>query len=496
MNKPIRTVSVFCLLLFLALMINATYLQYWKAGALNDDPRNRRVLVASYSQERGAILVGRNPVAESVESDDQYKFQRTYPRPLEYAPITGYFSYFSSTGIEQTQNDVLSGQDDRLFVTNLVDLLSNNPAKGGNVVLTINPRAQDAAFDGLKALGPDVQGAVVALQPTTGRVLAMVSLPTFDPNRLASHDLSAVSKASDQLNDDPTEPLLNRAIQTRLPPGSTFKVVTAAAAIDKGLYDASSQVPGGDTYQLPLTQGPTGLIDNEGRYCGPNGTKIAFTLAMENSCNTSFAQIAEKVGADDMLKTAEGFGFNHHYFDDLTPQATSVFPDELDDAQLGQTGFGQFDVSATPLQMAMVAAGIANDGEVMNPYLVDEEQSADLEVLHKTDPTEAEFSPAISSGAADEVTKLMVSTVDNGTAYPAAIPGINVAGKTGTAQTGQTDKSPYAWFISFAPAENPQVAVAVMIQNIDIPRDEVAGGQLGGPIAKAVMQAVIKPGTE
>ncbi|WP_028637903.1 peptidoglycan D,D-transpeptidase FtsI family protein [Nocardioides sp. URHA0032] len=490
MNKPIRTISIFCLLLFLALMVNATYLQYWKAGKLNDDPRNRRVLVASYSRERGAIQVGRSAVAQSKPSDDEYKFQRSYPKPLEYAPITGWFSYYSSTGIERTQNDVLSGDDSRLFVTKLVDLLSNNPPKGGNVLLTVDPKAQDAAYNGLKGLGPNVQGAVVALEPNTGKVLAMVSLPTYDPNKLASHDLTQVTQQFKTLNADPTQPLLNRAIQTRLPPGSTFKVVTAAAAIDKGLYTAEDSVPGGVTYQLPLTHGPTGLIDNEGRSCGANGSKIPFTQAMEQSCNTSFAQIAGQVGADDMAKTAEGFGFNSHYFDDLTPQAESVFPTDIDEAQLGQTGFGQFDVSATPLQMAMVAAGLANGGTVMRPYLVDEELSADLDVLDKTDPQE--LSKAVSSTTASEVTKLMVSTVQNGTASPAAIPGIDVAGKTGTAQTGQTDKSPYAWFISFAPAENPQVAVAVMIQNADIPRDEIAGGLLGGPIAKAVMEAVIK----
>ncbi|GAA1778839.1 penicillin-binding transpeptidase domain-containing protein [Nocardioides hankookensis] len=490
MNKPIRTVSIFCLLLFLALMINATYLQYWKAGALNDDSRNRRVQVAAYSQERGAILVGRNPVAESVPSDDEYKFQRTYPKPFQYAPITGYFSYFGATGIERSRNSVLSGDDSRLFVNNFVDLISGNPPQGGNVALTINPAAQQAAFDGLQGLGSDVQGSVVAIEPSTGKILAMVSLPTYDPNKLASHDLGSVTQKSKELNDDPTEPLLNRAIQTRLPPGSTFKVVTAAAAIEKGLYDADSDVPGGVTYQLPLTSGPTGEIDNEGRSCGANGSKIPFRQAMEQSCNTSFAQIAGEVGAEDMAKTADAFGFNQHYFDDLSPQALSVFPEDIDKAQLGQTGFGQFDVSATPLQMAMVSAGIANDGVVMKPYLVDEEQSADLNVLSKTDPEE--FSQAVSSTTANEVKKLMVSTVEDGTASPAAIPGISVAGKTGTAQTGETDRSPYAWFISFAPAENPEVAVAVMIQNADIPRDEIAGGLLGGPIAKAVMEAVIR----
>lgn len=490
MNKPIRTVSAFCLLLFLALLVNVTYLQYWKADSLDDDPRNRRAVVASYSRDRGAILVGNKPVAESVPSDDEYQYQRTYPRPMMYAPLTGWFSYYSQTGIERTENDVLSGEDSRLFVTKLVDLLSNDPQKGGNVLLTVDPEAQQAAYDGLKAVAPGVKGSVVALEPSTGKVLAMVSLPTYDPNKLASHDLAEVRKTFERLDDDPQEPLLNRAIQTRLPPGSTFKVVTAAAAIEKGLYDASDSVPGGVTYQLPLTQGPTGEIDNEGRSCGANGTRIPFTQAMAQSCNTSFAQIAGEVGAEDMLTTADGFGFNSHYFDDLTPQAESVFPDELDKAQLGQTGIGQFEVSATPLQMAMVAAGLANGGTVMTPYLVDEEQSADLDVIDKAEPTE--LSQAVSSATASEVTKLMVSTVDEGTASPAAIDGIKVAGKTGTAQSGQSERSPYAWFISFAPADNPQVAVAVMIQNADIPRSEIAGGQLGGPIAKAVMEAVIK----
>jgi penicillin-binding protein A len=490
MNKPIRTISIFCLLLFLALMINATYVMYWKAGALNDDARNRRVIQAAYSQERGAILVGRTPVAQSVPSDDEYLYQRTYPKPFMYAPITGYFSYFGATGVEQTQNGILSGDDPRLFVTNTVDLLSSKPPKGGNVTLTIDPAAQQAAYDGLAGLGADTQGGVVALEPNTGKILAMASLPTYDPNQLASHDLGAVAQKSKQLNADPAEPLLNRGSQVRLPPGSTFKVVTAAAAIEKGLYDADSEVPGGVTYQLPLTQGPTGEIDNEGRDCGANGTKIPFAQAMENSCNTTFAQLAGEVGAEDMTKTAEGFGFNQQYFTDILPQATSAFPTDIDDAQLGQTGFGQFDVSATPLQMAMVAAGLGNGGTVMKPYLVDEQQSADLDVLHKTDPEE--LSQAVSAETAGEVTELMVSTVANGTASPAAIPGIDVAGKTGTAQTGQSDRSPYAWFISYAPAENPVVAVAVMIQNADIPRSEVAGGLLGGPIAKAVMEAVIR----
>jgi peptidoglycan glycosyltransferase len=488
-NKPIRTISIFCLLLFLALMINATYLQYYQASSLDKDPRNRRVIVEAYSRERGAILVGRTPVAESKPSDDQYKFQRTYAQPFKYAPITGFFSYYSQTGIEQSQNAVLSGDDPDLFVTKLVDLLSNEPSKGGSVQLTINAKAQDAAYAGLTALPGDVEGAVVALEPRTGKILAMVSTPTFDPNKLASHDLGSVSDTYNRLNEDDSEPLVNRAIQTTLPPGSTFKLVTAAAAIESGSYTAADQVPGGPTYQLPLTgNSPSGQIDNEGRDCGTD--RIPFTQAMANSCNTTFAALAVEVGAEAMAKQAEAFGFNSSYLEDLHPQAVSKFPTDMNAPQTGQSGIGQFDVRASPLQMAMVAAGIANEGTVMRPYVVDEVQSPDYDVIHKTNPEE--LSQAVSPTTASELTKLMVYTVDHGTASYAAINGVQVAGKTGTAQSGIEDVPPYAWFVSFAPADDPQVAVAVIIQKAGFPRDEIAGGVFGGPIAKAIMEAVIQ----
>ena len=251
MNKPIRVVSVFCLVLFMALLVNATYLMYVRADDLGKDPRNRRIITATFSRERGAILVGKDAIARSVPSDDKYKFQRTYSEPFKYAPITGYFSWYSQTGVERSQNSVLAGDDSRLFVTRLVDLLSNTDPKGGNVQLTVNAAAQDAAWDGLEALPGDAQGAVVALEPTTGRILAMASTPTFDPNGFASHDFGAVDDLGERLNADEREPLINRAIGTTLPPGSTFKLVTAAAAIESGNYDADSMVPGGFRFQLP-----------------------------------------------------------------------------------------------------------------------------------------------------------------------------------------------------------------------------------------------------
>ncbi|MEJ7833572.1 MAG: penicillin-binding protein 2 [Nocardioides sp.] len=490
MNKPIRTISMFCTLLFVALMVNATYLQFWRADSLDDDPRNRRVIEASYSRERGAILVGRSPIAESLPVDDEYEFQRTYEKPFVYAPITGFFSFYTQTGLEQTQNEVLSGDDPRLFVTKLVDLLSNEANKGGTVQLTIDPEAQQAAYDGLlDRIGPEGEGSVVAIEPSTGKILAMVSLPSYDPNSLASHDLTAVSDTYDRLLADESDPLVNRGIAKTLPPGSTFKLVTAAAAIESGQYDASSDVPAGATYQLPLTSGDTGLIDNDGR-TACDGDRIPFTLAMANSCNTTFARLAVEVGAEAMLKQAEGFGFNQDYLEDLRPQAESVFPLDANEPETGQTGIGQFEVRATPLQMAMVAAGIANAGVVKRPYLVDEVQSAEYDVLEKTD--DSDLSQAVSSATADDLTELLVETVENGTASPARIPGVTVAGKTGTAQSGVDDIPPYAWFVSFAPAEDADVAVAVVIEEADVPRGEIAGGLLGGPIAKAVMQAVLQ----
>jgi penicillin-binding protein A len=475
MNKPIRTVAIFCLLLFLALALNATYLQYYHANALNDRVGNGRVATATFSRDRGAILVGGQPIAQSVDSNDQYKYQRVYTKPFMYAPITGWYTFGNETGIERQDNDFLSGEDDRLFVNRLVDLVNGNASKGGNVVLTINP---------------------AALDPGTGKILAMVSLPTYNPNKLATHDFKAASAYATRMSKAPGDPLLNRAVQTRLAPGSTFKIVTASAAIQSGSYTSASLVPGGPSYRLPQS---TNVVHNEIPNCGSG--KIPFVQAMENSCNTSFAPLAVAVGASAMHSTAEGFGFNQTYLQDLPGQVVSEYPSGLDAPQTALSGFGQGSVTATPLQMAMVAAGIGNHGVVMRPYLTDELQSPSQEPL--VPGHSEELSQAISRTTASEVTKLMVAVVQHGTATPAAIPGVVVAGKTGTAQSGLTNPDgsevpPYAWFTSFAPASTTpdgpaaKVAVAVMIQHVDRPTDEIAGGTLGGPIARAVMEAVLR----
>ncbi|MGL5826566.1 MAG: peptidoglycan D,D-transpeptidase FtsI family protein [Nocardioides sp.] len=486
MNKPIRTMATFCLALFLALLVNATYLQYVQADDLNRNALNRRVAIAAFSRDRGAILVARDPIAESVPSNDKFEFQRTYPAPLKYAHLTGYFSYFSQTGIEQAQNEVLSGDDSRLFVTRLVDLVQNSAPQGGRVQLTINPAAQEAAFSGLRALGDNVKGAVVALEPSTGRVLAMVSSPTFDPNRLASHDIGEVTRSYNELNEADSKPLLNRGIQTALPPGSTFKLVTAAAAIESGKYNLDSMVPGGRKFDLP--QSTVSIPNHDGRDCG--GAKITLTQALMVSCNVAFLSLADQLGPDVMRRQAEAFGFNESYLDDLPAEGVSRYPGNLNPPETAMSGIGQSEVAATPLQMAMVVSAIANGGKVTRPYLVEEVQSPDYKTLDKTKPEV--LGQAVSAATADQLTEMMIQTVNSGTGTAAKIPGYAVAGKTGTAQSSK-NRPPYAWFVSFAPADDPMVALAVLVESSSFPRDEIAGGRLGAPIAKAVMEAMIGP---
>jgi penicillin-binding protein A len=485
-NKPIRTMSIFCLLLFAALLLNSTYLQYVDAGHLDSRADNKRVRDAEFSRKRGAIVAGGDSIAESVKTGDQYKYQRVYKQGRKYAQLTGYYSYvYGRSGVESSQNDVLSGSDPRLFVNRVVDLLGNAQPKGGSVSLTIDPKAQTAAYDGLKALGRDLQGAVVAIDPSTGKLLALVSSPTYDPNQLASHDFTAAQKAYTRLNASKRNPLLDRAISETYPPGSTFKLVTAAAALSSGQYTPQTKVAGGTSLDLPQTT--VNLPNEPGLDCGT--TTITLTQALENSCNTAFGSIGLKLGDAAIRAQAEKFGFDQTYLQDLNGQVKSRFPANPDEPQTALSAIGQYDVASTPLQMAMVVAGIANGGTVMRPYVVDEVRAPDLSVLDKTTP-EAFRSNAVSASVARDLTQMMIEVVDNGTGRTAQIPNVKVAGKTGTAQRG-TNQAPYAWFVSFAPADDPKVAVAVFIDDPSVPRGEISGSGLAAPIAKKVMEAVI-----
>ncbi len=496
MNKPIRTLSIFVGILFMALLLNVTHLMYWQApglSSLSEHPDNRRVRDDQFSRERGAILVRGRAIAESVPSDDEYKFQRVYPQGPMYAHITGFFSRdYGLTGIEASQDAVLAGSDSRMFYNRVTDLFGDSEPKGGNITLTINPRAQRAAYDGLRALGRNIKGAVVALEPATGKVLALVSSPTYNPNRLATHDFASVGDARANLGDGADSPLQNRAIEEILPPGSTYKVVTAASALAEGGFNADSRVPGTPTLDLPQTS--TDLTNLNGASCG--GDRVTMTQALQVSCNVSFGWLGLELGPEKLRETSRSFGFEQRYFtdldDSLTRQAISEFQQgdtAPDEPQTAFSAIGQSNVRATPMQMAMVAAGVANNGVVRKPYLVDEVQGPDLAVLDKTEPED--LGTAMSPGDAAQLRDMMTAVVDTGTGTPAQIPGIAVAGKTGTAQSAP-DRPPYAWFISFAPSDNPQVAVAVLVQDAGVARDQISGGGLAAPIAKAVMEAVVQ----
>ena len=488
MNRPIRNIAVACLVLFLALIINANYVQFVEADSLNSKNGNRRVINEEFSRDRGSILVDGKPVAESVKSRDEYRFQRKYPDGELYAPMTGYFSYiFGRSAVESTQNDVLSGSDDRLFVNRVVDLVSNKQPKGGSVELTIDPLAQKAASEGLERLGDKTKGAVAAIDPRTGAVLAMVTQPSYDPNQLASHDFDKVQAAWKQLTGDADQPMTNRSTESTLPPGSTFKLITAAAALENGVVnDVDDKVKAGSTLKFP-GYGYT-LPNENGGNCG--GNEITFERALNVSCNVAFGGLALEIGQDKLAAQAAKFGFGTDPISGLaaSPSRFTTPDTTLEPPQLGQSGIGQYDVAATPLQMAMVAAGIANDGNVMKPYVIDTVRAPNLRVLDKTQPER--LSEAVSSTTARKLREMMVSTVTQGTATSAQIPGVEVGAKTGTAQS-TPDRPPYAWFVSYAKDGDKEVAVAVLVESSDTARDEIAGGRLAGPIAKSVMQAVL-----
>lgn len=484
MNGPLRRVSTVVALLFAALFISTTLIQVIFAPSINARPDNRRTLLDNYSRQRGAILVGDQPVAVSQPTpNEEIKYLRSYPQPLPYSHVTGYFSYTygAGGGLEGAADDLLSGSSSQFFYTRVTDLLTGKQPVGATVQATINPKAQDAAD---KALG-NQRGAVVALDPKTGAILAMISHPQYDPNRLSSHDQASVVKAWNELNADPTQPLVNRAIAGNLyPPGSVFKIVTAAAALENGKVDTTTQVPAPGVMELPQTT--AGLPNYDRQPCGPNN-QTTLQHALEISCNTAMGYLGMQVGAQALADQAAKFGFGTT-MRIPTRVEPSRFPTGINQAQTAQSAIGQYDVRVTPMQVAMVSAGIANGGVVMRPYLINQVLSADLQTIDRTSPER--LGTAVSSQTAATLTQMLVGVVDQGTGTPAKINGVQVAGKTGTAEQGN-GKPPHAWFTAFAPANDPKVAVAVVVEDGGNAGNEAAGGRLAGPIAKAVMEAVL-----
>ena len=491
MNTSLRRVAVTIMALIVLLLANATMTQVFTADGLRADPRNQRVLLDEYSRLRGEITAGGQLLAYSVATDGRFRFLRVYPNPLTYAPVTGFYSLgYSSTGLERAEDTILNGSDERLFGRRLADFFTGRDPRGGNVDTTIRPPVQQAAWDAM-ASGCDgpCKGAVVALEPSTGKILAMVSAPSYDPNQLATHDLDAQTEAWERLRDNSGSPLLNRAIAETYPPGSTFKVITTAAALEAGATPDTQLTA---APRIPLPDSTATLENFGGAPCGPAPT-ASLREAFAKSCNTAFVQLGIDTGTDKLKATAQAFGLDSPPPAIPLQVADSTTGPIVDKAALGMSSIGQRDVALTPLQIAMVAATIANGGVAMRPYLVDSLKGPDLSTISTTEPSEERR--AVSPQVATTLTDLMVAA-EQVTQQKGAIAGVQIASKTGTAEHGTDPRNtpPHAWYIAFAPASDPKVAVAVLVEDGG-DRLSATGGALAAPIGRATIAAALREGS-
>jgi peptidoglycan glycosyltransferase len=494
MNAPLRRVGLVMMILFALLFANLNWVQVYKADAYRTDEEHNRVRVQQqeYERERGQIIVDGKTVANNIETNDTLKYLRNYPAKDLYAHVVGYRPVnLAATDIERMENQFLAGTADAFAADRLLEMFTGKNSPGGNVVLSLSRQVQEKASSELLNNATGTQrGAVVALDPATGAVLGLVSTPSFDPNPLASHDAEKAQDAFDELDKDPSKPLLNRAVSETFPPGSTFKVIMSAAALQAGL-SPDTTLTGGASYTAPTAGQP--IRNSPGVSC-PD--QITLKNALRVSCNTAFARLGvERVRADRLKETAQAFGFE-------TPPAIDRDDDNVmrtvasrtgdirnpdgneDPAALAQSSIGQNEVRMTPLQGAMIAAAIANDGVQMRPYLIDTMQGPDLTLVDRADVEE--LRRPVPPDVAARLREMMESVVDGGTGTAAQIDGFDVGGKTGTAQDG--DRPDHGWFIGYAMRSGkPVVAVAVLLQNAGS-----GGSREATRIAGEVMRAAIK----
>ncbi|RZU50961.1 peptidoglycan glycosyltransferase [Krasilnikovia cinnamomea] len=493
MNAPLRKAGVVILVLFGLLFVNLNYVQAYKADAYRTSDYNGRVQVAEYQRARGVIQADGQPLAQSKPTDGTLKYLRSYPsKQVEaWAPVVGYKPVNgAATGIERSENEFLAGTSDTLFADRISDMFTGDKTGGGNVVLSLKTKAQAVAYRELvnneRGVG---KGAAIAIDPRTGAIQAMVTMPSFDPNPLASHDKKVAAAAYEKLIKDKDQPLLNRGLNETLPPGSTFKTIISAAALQNG-YDVDSVLPAGQEYR----NGGAIIRNAEDEVCP--GARTTLKDALTTSCNTAFAQLGVKLGADTVKRTAQAFGFEQ---EDLTvgnledgglPVAASRTgaiqnPDgSTDVGALAQSSLGQRDVRMTTLQGALIAATVANDGKQMRPYLVQQLVSPGLRPLYTANPKT--LRTPINSDVAGKLKDMMVSVVENGTGKRARIGGMEVGGKTGTAQNAE-GANPHGWFIGFAfnSKGEPVSAACVMLENVPGGHASAEAARITGLIMKA-----------
>jgi penicillin-binding protein A len=499
-GKQIRNLGLFLIAIYTALFVQLNRWTVFDAQELQDKPENTREIERDFSAPRGSITTADGVlIADSEPSNDRFELQRVYPAGDTYAHITGYYGFgVGSAGLEKEYNDELAGRTNTFDLQDLGELFVDRE-RVGNLTLSIRNDAQLAARE---ALG-DQEGSVVALDPRTGAILAMWSFPSFDPNVLSTHDLTAASDANQVLNADEENPKRSRAFQERFFPGSTFKVVTGSAGIERGGVTEDQPVYPQQTEYTPRVGRP--IRNFGGNSCGGNLFEV-----LQQSCNSAFAEMAvEQVKAEGMIDTAQAFGFNDDPPPiDLPDAVSSVFPTSVttdsgeeqsldqNDGVLAQEAIGQNGVSSSPLQMALVAAAVANDGKVMEPYVVQEVRDDQDEVVDEADPEE--WRTAVSSATAGTMREAMVSVVQDGSAVRLdddGLEGFVVGGKTGTAQLGTDPPRSHAWIIGFAgpPGEAASVAVAVIVEGQE-GASEQTGGQVAAPIANAVLRTLLVGG--
>ncbi|MCB0970045.1 MAG: hypothetical protein KDA97_00800 [Acidimicrobiales bacterium] len=485
MDRSIRRLGLFLMVLFCALFAQLNYIQVFRADDLNGRVTNARPILQSFNEDRGMIVTDDGVVlARSEPTDGRFDLQRVYPEADRFASITGYFSYVrGATGLERAYNEELAGRTVRQQVQSFVDLFAEND-RSGNLELSVRADVQQAAID---ALGGQ-EGSVVALDPRSGRVLALWDYPSYDPNLLADHDVEASENAYALLEAAEGDPLLPRAYREIYPPGSTFKVVTGATGVETGMVTPTEPVY--DTITaLDVPQTDRDLPNYDGLPCGGNLFEI-----LAKSCNTSFAQMGLDLGPEAMIAGAEAFGFNDAPPFDL-PAVDSRFPTDFTDNQpaLAQASIGQNDVAATPLEMAMVAAAVANGGVAMAPRLVDEIRDGEGDLVERFDDTV--WRQVISPQTADIMRQAMVGVVTDGTAARLQIDGVEVGAKTGTAQFGSGEPlQSHAWVIAWAGPQGQQPSVAVAVIVLGQPgASEQTGGRVAAPIAREVIEAALQP---
>ena len=479
MNRQIRRVGLVVVACFLALFVQVNYWQIGRADSLANDPRNVRAVKKAFSEPRGEIVTSDGAiVARSVPVDADFERLRTYPTGPLFGHISGFFSFnFGASGVEDAYNRDLSGRHPDQQFRNIGDWLIGKD-RTGDAVLTLSQVAQETART---ALG-DRRGSVVVLDPTTGEIVAMWSNPSYDPSPLASHSPRAAQQAFEAYRADPTNPMLARAYRERYPPGSTFKVITAATAIETGTATVQTGYP--SLRFLDLPQSDKQLRNFGGSNCG--GTMAE---SFRRSCNTTFGQIGLDLG-ERFVDGMKAFGITEDVPFDL-PEARSAGPGagtfEKNKPSFANAAIGQGDVAVTPLQMATVAAAIANGGVLMAPHVVREVRDADGEVVRRIGPDE--WKRAVQPTTAAAVTSMMIDVVRGGTGTAAAVPGHTVAGKTGTAEA--PGGPPHAWFIGFAPAEAPRFAIAVIVERGGDVGDEATGGRVAAPVAGTVLARLL-----